>query len=235
MRFLYTLLTASMFAASTWAMPNLPITFQDELASQNPSDVIGDPNLFDIDYLSLTNPLNGTMQVDIRFNYGGGASLSAFTIGGFAPALNVGDFFITTGANTYAYILNSHNGLVTNGLYQISGTQTSATVLGNPAGTYRGSAPVWASPTGAQLLATGTSSIGTVNGNTTNLLASLYLPLTANMLADLSNGFDIYFASATCGNDEITGTVPATGVPEPGTWAMLSAGLLLIGLSRRKL
>jgi hypothetical protein len=73
-----------------------------------------------------------------------------------------------------------------------------------------------------------------VNGNATNLLASLYLPLTANMLADLSNGFDIYFAAATCGNDEITGTVPASAVPEPGTWAMLGAGLLAIGAYRRK-
>ena len=151
-----------------------------------------------------------------------------------APTLSVGDLFFRTNANTYAFILNSHDGLATNGLYQITATQSARTVLGNPSGSYRPEAQVWAAPTGAQLLSTGSSSIATVNGVGTQLLASLFLPLTGNMLADLNNRFDIYFASATCGNDEITGSIPGSGVPEPGTWTLLGAGLIAIRCYRRK-
>ena len=53
------------------------------------------------------------------------------------------------------------------------------------------------------------------------------------MTADLNSGFDVYFAAATCGNDEVTGTVPPSGVPEPGTWAMLGSGLIAIACYRR--
>ena len=54
------------------------------------------------------------------------------------------------------------------------------------------------------------------------------------MTADLNSGFDVYFASATCGNDEVTGAVPPSGVPEPGTWAMLGSGLIAIAFYRHK-
>lgn len=225
---------ALLFSSATWALPSFPVVFQDELDSQNPADVIGDPNLFDIDYLKLAGVNGNTLQVDIRFNFGGGTSLTPFNIANFAPALSVGDLFLRTAANTYAFVLNTHDGLATNGLYQITGTQTAQTVLGNPAGTYRNGAEVWAGAGGAQLLSNGSSSVTTVNGNSTNLLASLYLPLTSNMLADLNNGFDVYFAAATCGNDEVTGSVPPSSVPEPGTWAMLGGGLIALGCFRRK-
>ncbi|MFN0101037.1 MAG: PEP-CTERM sorting domain-containing protein [Bryobacteraceae bacterium] len=235
MRLLHPLPIALLLSSATWALPSFPVTFQDQLDSQNGADVIGNPDLFEIDYLKLAGMNGNTLQVDIRFNYGGGASLSPFNISGFAPTLNVGDLFFRTPANTYAFILNTHNGLTTNGLYKITGTQTAQSVLGNPSsGTYRNTAQVWASPAGAQLLSTGSSSVSIVNNNSTNLLASLYMPLTNTMMADLDNGFSVYFASATCGNDEITGTVPPSAVPEPGTWATLGAGLAAIGLYRRK-
>jgi hypothetical protein len=75
--------------------------------------------------------------------------------------------------------------------------------------------------------------VTTVGGNSRSLLSSIVLTLPAGALADLNGGFDFYFASATCGNDEITGTVPAD-VPEPGTWAMLGSGLLAVGFLRRR-
>ena len=234
MQSIQTLSLALLLSSAAWALPSFPVIFQDQLDSQNSSDVIGDPNLFEIDYLKLAGINGNTLQVDIRFNFGGGAGLTPFNIGGGFPTLSVGDLIFRTPTNRYAFILGSHNGLAANGLYQITGTQTAQTVLGSPSGNYRPNAEVWASATGAQLLSTGSSGIVTVNGNSTNLLASLYLPLTSNMLADLNNGFDVYFASATCGNDEVTGTVPPTGVPEPGTWAMLGAGLAAIGCYRRK-
>mgnify|MGYP000042663296 CR=1 FL=1 len=231
---MHSLSLALFLSSATWALPSFPVVFQDELDSQNSNDVIGNPNEFEIDYLRLAGINGNTLQIDIRFNYGGGASLNPFDISSTFPTLRVGDLFLRTNANTYAFILNSHDGLSTNGLYQIAATQSAQTVLGNPSGSYRPAARVWADPAGAQLLSTGSSTITTVNGASTFLLATLYLPLTGNTLADLNNGFDIYFASATCGNDEITGSVPPTGVPEPGTWAMLGAGLVALGLYRRK-
>jgi hypothetical protein len=152
---MYTLSLGLILSSAMWALPALPITFQDELDSQNANDVIGNPDYFEIDYLKLNSLSGNTLQVDIRFNYGGGVNLNAFNVSGFAPALNVGDFFLTTSNNTYAFILNSHNGLATNGLYQINGTQTARNVLGDPAGSYRPDAPVWAAASGAQLLSTG--------------------------------------------------------------------------------
>jgi hypothetical protein len=224
---------ALLFACSMWALPTAPVTFTDDLASQNPADVIGDPKLFDIHYVTFSSPSANTLQIDIRFNYGGGSSLGGFTIPGFIPTLNVGDLFLRTDEATYAYVLNSHNGLATNGLYEIDATQSAKSVLGNPAGYYRPDAQVWASPTGAQLLGTGVNTVSTVGGNNTYLLSRIVLSLPAGALSDLNGGFDFYFASATCGNDEIMGTVPAD-VPEPGTWAMLGSGLLAVGFLRRR-
>ena len=233
MRYLFTLIVATGLAIPAWGLPMNPVIIQDQLASQNSSDVIGDPKFFDIDYLKISSPTGNNLQVEIRFNYGGGASLNAFNISNFAPALNVGDLFFRTADSTFAYILRSHNGLATNGLYEITGTQSAQTVLGNPSGSYRNNSQVWASPTNAQLLSTGTSNIVTVNNQPTNLLATFVIPLSVSLVGELSNGFDVYFASATCGNDEVFGSVPASPVPEPGTWAMIGGGFLLIGLLRR--
>ena len=91
---------------------------------------------------------------------------------------------------------------------------------------------MWASASGATLLSTGGKSVSVLNNNSTNLLVSLFMPLTNAVLTDLNNGFNVYFASATCGNDEISGNVP--GVPEPGTWAMIGSGLVALGFYRRK-
>jgi hypothetical protein len=234
MRFLNTLAITLTLSTAAWALPTFPFTFQDALDSQVSSDVIGDPALFEIDYLRLAGVNGNTLQVDIRFNFGGGTSLSGFNIDGFSPTLKVGDLFFRTPANTYAYILKGHNGLVANGLYDITGTQDARSVLGDPSGSYRPDAPVWASPNGAQLLSTGSRSTAIVNNQPTNLLVSLYLPMTATMISDLNQGFDVYFASATCGNDEITGSVPPSGLPEPGTWALLGGGLIAAGFLRRK-
>lgn len=233
MRYLFTLIVASGLAIPVSALPLNPVVIQDQLESQNSADVIGDPKLFDIDYLKISSPNGNNLQVEIRFNFGGGTSLNPFNIGGFAPILSVGDLFFRTADNTYAYILRSHDGLNTNGLYEINGTQSAQTVLGNPSGSYRPAAQVWASPTGAQLLSTGTSNIVTVNNQPTNLLATFVIPLSMALVGDLSNGFDVYFASATCGNDEVFGEVPGSAVPEPGTWAMIGGGFLAIGLLRR--
>jgi len=234
MRYLYSLIAVAALSCSALALPVTPVVIQDQLEIQNSADVIGDPDLFDIDYLKISSPNGNNLQVEIRFNFGGGTSLSPFTIPGFAPTLNVGDLLFRTANNNYAYVLRSHNGLVSNGLYQISGTQTAQTVLGNPAGSYRNTAPVWADPNGAQLLSTGSARISTVNNRATNLLATFIIPLSMSLVGEFNNGFDVYFTAATCGNDEVLGSVPGSEVPEPATWAMIGAGFLAIGLLRHR-
>jgi hypothetical protein len=74
--------------------------------------------------------------------------------------------------------------------------------------------------------------VNTVGGVSTQLLTTLNLVLNNTVINELNNGFSFSFASATCGNDLIEGNV--AGIPEPGTWAMLGAGLIGLGLLRRK-
>ena len=233
MRILPVLSLGVLLSASAWALPTLPLQFNDQLDSVDPNDVIGDPLKFEITSLTFTSLANTVLQMDIRFNYGGGSTLAGFLNSTGAVTLNVGDLFFITGGQTYAVILNGHNGLQTNGLYSITSRDTAQTVLGNPSGiNYRNNALVWASASGATLLSNGSRNINVVGGPT-ELLASLTINLTPTVLANLNNGFDFYFASATCGNDEIFGTVSG-GVPEPGTWALMGAGLVGLGLLRRR-
>lgn len=232
MRILPVLSLSILLTTSAWALPSLPLQFTDPLDSADPSDVIGDPLKFDIHSLTFTSLNNNALQIDIRFNYGGGSTLAGFLNSTGAVTLNVGDLFLTGGGQTYGFILNGHSGLQTNGLYSITSRDTAQTVLGNPSGiTYRPNSLVWANATGATLLSNGVSNINVVGGPT-ELLASLTLNLTPAILANLDNGFDFFFAAATCGNDEIYGTV--SGIPEPGTWALMGAGLIGLGMLRRR-
>jgi len=232
MRTLQIFTLTACLTTSAWALPSLPRQFNDPLASQDPSDVIGDPLKFDIHNLTFQSLTGNALQIDIRFNYGGGSTLGGFPNSTGAVTLNVGDLFLTGGGQTYAFILNSHNGLLANRLYSITGRQTAQTVLGNPSGiNYRPNSLVWANASGATFLSNGSQSVNVVGGPT-ELLVSLTLNLTPGALANLDNGFDFYFAAATCGNDEICGTV--SGVPEPGTWALMGAGLVGLGVLRRR-
>lgn len=218
--------------ATASALPTLPLQFTDPLASADPNDVIGDPLKFDISSLTFAGLNNTALQIDIRFNFGGGSSLNGFNSSNGAVTLNVGDLFFVTSGQTYAYILKGHDGLQTNGFYSITGRRTAQSVLGNPSGlSYRNNALVWANATGASLLSNGANNVNVVGGPT-ELLTNLTVNLTPAALNNLNQGFSFYFASATCGNDEIYGSV--SGVPEPGTWALLGTGLLGVGLLRRR-
>lgn len=227
------ILTLSL-SASAWALPVLPLTFNDPIAANDPTDVIGDPAKFDIYSLKFNSyaPATNTLQIDIRFNYGGGTALSAFNVGGGFPNLNVGDLLLRTSTTTYAFVLGAHNGLNAGSLYQVTGTQTAAEVLGSPSGNYRPNSAVWGNGAGASLISAGSMNVNSVGGLDNQLLATLNIVLNNTVFNDLNNGFDFSFASATCGNDLIEGRV--SDIPEPGTWAMLGAGLIGLGFLRRK-
>ncbi len=237
MRISSLLFLAASFTLPAFALPTFPLVYTDPLASADPADVIGDPNFFDISSLAFASFNSGTKRftVDILFNYGGGTSLSPFSIGGAFTNLNVGDLLFFNGGNTYAVALVSRDGLDAGDLYRVTGTQTAQQSLGlgpDQDPNYRPNAPVWGRSEGANFVGDGT--VSTVStGGPTNLKVTL--AFTANDA--FINGFEgstFSFASATCGNDLIGGVIEGSQVPEPGTWALLGAGLIGLGLLRRR-
>jgi len=231
------LLLTAFLTLPAFALPTFPLVYTDPLASADPADVIGDPNQFDISSLSFASFDGGTKRftVEIFLNYGGGTSLSAFSIGGAFTNLNIGDLLFFSGSTVYAVPLVSRDGLDAGDLYQVTGTQTAKQSLGLGAdqdGNYRPNAPVWGSSEGATFIGDGTVTAASTGGPT-NLKVTL--AFTANDA--FINGFQgstFSFASATCGNDLIGGVIGGSEVPEPGTWALLGAGLIGLGFLRRR-
>ena len=104
MRITSLLLLAASLTVPAFALPTFPLVFTDPLASADPADVIGDPNFFDISSLTFASFNSGTKRftVEILFNYGGGTSLNAFSVGGAFDSLNVGDLLFSNGGFNYA-------------------------------------------------------------------------------------------------------------------------------------
>ena len=232
MRITSLLLLAASLTVPAFALPTFPLVFTDPLASADPAGVIGDPNFFDISSLTFASFNSGTKRftVEILFNYGGGTSLNAFSVGGAFDSLSVGDLLFSNGGFNYAVQLRYSGGLTAGNLYQVIGNQTAKQVLGlgiDQDGNYRPNQAVWGNTTGATLVGTGTSTVVSTGGPT-NLKVSLDFMANNAFI----NGFDtssFAFSSATCGNDVMTGNVPETG-----TWALLGAGLIGLGMIRRR-
>ncbi len=218
--------------------PSFAITFPSTFTTT--LGVIGDPAKFQINSFTFSNLDFGTNQLTmgIDFNYGGGFTGGAFqsflgtpgfTNSGGPVELNVGDIFFSNGSTQFAVAMSGHNGLTQGNLYQITGTQTAQVVLGNPVGgDYRPNQAVWMSPTGASLVGSGVITATSLGGNHFN--TQVQVNTNAAFRAFLGGNFDFTFESATCGNDVVYGTV----TPEPESFVMLSAGLLALGLLRRK-
>jgi hypothetical protein len=225
---------AASLALPSFALPTFPITFTDKTDAQDPNDVIGTPSNFDITQLSFTafNAATKTFTAKLNFNYGGGQSLSAFNIS--SGSVSVGDLLISNGANRYFVPLVTRGVLDAGDLYSATSYLTAQAVHGSGSG--RPSENVWGNTTGAVRLGNGTVSSISVGGSSDPNKLEVTLNFVGNdaFINNFANS-TVSFAAATCANDIITGVIPANApIPEPGTWAMLGAGLAVLGLLRRR-
>jgi len=233
MKCLQILFLATCLALPSLALPTFPITFNDPTAAQDASDVVGDPTKFDITQLRFTgfNSATNTFTAKVNFNYGGGSSLASFDIG-WGP-LNVGDLLISNGTNRYFVPLVGRTGATVGNLYSTTSYLTAQDLVTNAG---RPTSAVWGNTTGAVQIGGGTVSAVPVGGpaDPNKLEVTLNFVGNAAFINNFANS-TVSFASATCANDIITGVIPANApIPEPGTWAMLSAGLAAVGLLRRR-
>ena len=222
-----------LFLAASTASADITITdpFPGTSCASAACDVIGSNALFDIQKIVLNFASGGGLNVSIFTNYGGPASLAPFGYDGLT--LSIGDLFFGFPTLAYAVPLNSHGGFLAGDLYKIGGlidTQTAYDVLHLGSGwVYRPDEVVWLGGTAGTPAATGTETVKTNAPVTTYEIDLSFSSLPANFWDQLyANGGNMYvqFASATCANDIIKGTVV---VPEPSS--VLTLGTLLVLLA----
>ncbi len=224
-------------------------------APADPTCVFGDPLQFKVFGAVLSSPTasDPNWELSIQTNYvasisGSGAATvqpGTFFFSGFPftqgphGLFSVGDFLITWNGNQYGVAMSPHDGLQVGSLYQTSSFLTAADVMNDPLtgqliappgpvlpyAVHRNDLPVWLGP-GGTILGGGTLS-GAKTGDGVNT-ALFTLTDSFNAPAGfLGNGnFSIDFSSFVCAN----GFLIEDTVPEPATFGLLGAAILLLGV-----
>lgn len=220
-------------------------------------DVVGARRNFDIQSITVNR---GTDSISFQLNFNFGSSnLSPFQIGSGTNSLwiGVGDLLIQDMATRIIYGIPLVNrlGYQAGGLYSVdqSGLLTSDEALlmdyqahnpgaaALPAGWYWRSGWIVRMGGSDQLLGQGSVAGGTsvLTLNTDNYNSSqptefqtviTFTGAEADLLLQLTGGsWGAQFASGTCANDVLD-----FHMPEPSTYALLGAGLVLVGVLGRK-
>lgn len=221
----HVLCASAIFLASLlFITPGHALVFSDPYGVGSP-DVIGNINQFDlrsVELVTLDYSLPGQAEFNIRMNYNNGdLTLNSFAVAGVT--LRPGDLLFHGASNYWGVALNSngHGAIVAGNLYQATGFLTAQTVLGNPGGvTYRPTEAVWFNPTGAVQQGTGSITASSLGGPEVNV--NVKFLTSAAFLSDISGGYQLLMATATCGNDILRATV---NVPEPSSWLLLLLAL----------
>lgn len=228
------------FAATALTALGSSITFNGPFGPGNDLGVSGNQLVFDIQNAILTQPTtaNGPWTLTVNTNYGTPLPgltevVPSFTEDSVTYAMS--DFLIEQGNAFYGIVLHAHDGYTAGDVYVASGFQNAFA--------FHTEDPVFIDP-GGSLFATGTiSAAPNVGGNGTTI-AEYKITVSFNApITFLSGGpFTIDMSSADCANAFFTGVgdfsgggVTVTGgVPEPGTWALMGLGLLLLASGARR-
>jgi len=211
-------------------------------------DVIGVRTDFDLQKAVISFNRSAT-TINIYQNYRN----AAVSAGGFSQfavgAANIGasDIFFGNGASiVYGIAMSNQNGFQAGSLYAVGGgvtARTAASVLNlpSPPWYYRTTRKVLlggAAP--AQSLGAGSLTASATGGNGTTTGAEFRLNLqlgqtasTALYDAATANGgfLDVYFQSATCGNDILDGRI---ATPEPSAFMLMGTAVLALGVAARR-
>jgi len=211
-------------------------------------DVIGATTDFDIQKTVISFNRNAT-TIGIYQNYRNSA-VGAGELGSFAVgAANIGgaDIFFGNGSSIlFGIAMSNQGGFQAGSLYAVGGgvtARTAASVLNlpSPPWYYRTTRNVLlggAAP--AQSLGTGSLAVSATGGNGTTTGAEYRLNLqlgqtASNTIFDAANangGFlDVYFQSATCGNDILDGRI---ATPEPSAFVLMGTAVLTLGVAAKR-
>jgi hypothetical protein len=233
------------------------IVFHDPFPGTN-GDVIGDPRSFDIEYakISLTSSV---ITIELGFNFGlfDQTSLTAFR-DPWSPWLSVGDvLFYQSDVPKFGIPVADHAGSLNGGpdsnllfagqMYEIQnreGWMAAHEALNDaPNVYYRFDSPVWLRDSDGSLTTVGFPGFVNVtySGGDGTLASRYNVTLTVATPLDLyamyeANQLSFSFASATCGNDIVSGfldpslSVDQAGTPEPSSWMLALTGMAALAV-----
>jgi len=189
---------------------------------------------------SITIGSSGNVDILLNYNYetpgAGGPSTDLGPYTDFGITLDAADLVFQVGSNNYGIPIVSHSGAPNGGtasqfasvlaghFYQTTHLLTAQTVLNNPGLIYRNNANVWLGSSVTDL-GTLTETITSHGGSSPKYTIEFTGQLPASFLTDANtNGFEVGFGSATCGNGYLVGS--ASPVPEPASVILMASVLL---------
>ncbi len=235
------------------------LSFHDPFPGTN-GDVIGDPRSFDIQFANVSITRSSlTIEITLNFGLPGQSNVDAFRYD-WSPWLSIGDIlFLENGIPRWGAPVADHAGSINGGpssnllfagqMYSVNnenGWFTARQALQDSTNYYRYDSPVWLRDTAGSLAAVGTAgfvNVSYLGGDgtvTPRFRVSLTVATPADLFASWQSGLlSFSFASASCGNDIISGMLDpqldlSPPTPEPSSLLLAATGLLAVIALRRR-
>ena len=225
MKNILTLAAFTLATAASSLATALPVTYTTTLGTIGPA---ASYKAFSFTFQAF-DPVTQKLTVKTDANYGGVISGTTFGTGTGFP-YTIGDLFFYNSSIKYGVAMTSHNGLTQGDLYLSPNVLNAGTVAGATAGRPNQEVQIGGGSTfiGAGTLSTlnvgGTEWVSTITFDASNAAFKTFLAGT----------FQFDFASATCGNDVVYGTVNGISTtPEPASMALIAGGLAVLAIRRK--